>query len=168
LKLEELNQEGLDELVASKDEAVAKVGELTGQLGERDTKLGEVNEELATLTKTATEKDEKLAVAEAATVEMTTNLETATSGLAAAITSYKEMALQANPNIPAELISGESIEELGKSVESAQTLIAKVRETITAEIKAGRVPAGAPPRTTPDLSALSPREKIKYAISQPK
>jgi len=164
LKLEELTQEGLDEMVSSKDEAVAKVGELTGQLGERDAKLGEVQGELDKLTETVAEKDKKLKVGEAAVGEMTAKLEAATGGLAAAIQSYKEMALQANSNIPAELISGESIEELAASLESAKTLISKVKETIKAEIASGKVPAGAPARTPPDLSALSPREKIQYAI----
>ena len=168
MKLEELNQEGLDELVSSKETAETKVGELTSQLGERDAEIGEVKGELTKLTELGKTKDEALAVAEAATGEMTAKLEAATSGLTAAIQSYKEMALQANPNIPAELITGESIEELVASLEKANAVVAKVKETITAETKAGKVPAGAPQRTPPDLSALSPRDKIKHAINQQK
>jgi len=32
------------------------------------------------------------------------------------------------------------------------------------EVSKARIPAGAPQRVPPDLSALSPREKIQYAI----
>ena len=39
-----------------------------------------------------------------------------------------------------------------------------VKQEIGAENSLLRVPAGTPARTPPDLSALSPREKIKYAI----
>ena len=82
------------------------------------------------------------------------------------IKAYRDVLLAANQNIPEELITGTTIDELNASVEKAATLVSQVRESIEAELAAGRVPAGAPPRTPPDLSALSPREKIEYAVKE--
>jgi len=44
----------------------------------------------------------------------------------------------------------------------------KVRSRIEAEFKALNVPAGAPERSGPDLSTLSPREKIKLGLESEK
>ena len=81
-----------------------------------------------------------------------------------AVNSYRALALRGNPELVAELISGETVEAIDESVARAKTLMDKVKQELAAGISSGRVPAGAPPRTAPDLSALSPREKIQYAV----
>ena len=86
----------------------------------------------------------------------------------AAITELEQviaaLVVQANPDVLDELISGDSVETINQSVEHAQRYIFKVKQGLEAEAARTRVPVGAPQRTTPDLSALSPREKIRYAI----
>jgi anti-sigma factor RsiW len=84
--------------------------------------------------------------------------------LAQAVTGYRELVVQANPGVPEEMITGDSIEEVNASLEGARTLVERVRREIEAETARTRVPAGAPPRTPPDLSALTAREKIQYAL----
>lgn len=86
--------------------------------------------------------------------------------LADTVAAYKALVIQSNPGITGELISGDTFEAINRSLESARTIISKVRLSIEAEIASGKVPAGAPARTTPDLESLSPREKIQYAISK--
>ncbi len=80
--------------------------------------------------------------------------------------AYKALVVRSNPVVFAELISGDSFEAINNSLESAKALISKVRQSVEAEIAAGKVPAGAPARTVPDLENLSSREKIQYAISK--
>ena len=80
--------------------------------------------------------------------------------------AYKALVVRSNPVVFAELISGDSFEAINNSLESAKALISKVRQSVEAEIAAGKVPAGAPARTLPDLENLSSREKIQYAISK--
>jgi hypothetical protein len=63
-----------------------------------------------------------------------------------------------------ELITGDTIESINESLKKAKTLVSQVRQGLETEIAGAKIPAGAPPRTPPDLSALSPREKIQYAI----
>lgn len=84
--------------------------------------------------------------------------------LVEAVSRYREIVIQVNPGIPAELISGDSIDSVDESCRNARSLVGKVREGLEAEVSLGRVPAGAPERRSPDLSALSPREKIQYGI----
>ena len=74
------------------------------------------------------------------------------------------LVVQANPGVPAELITGDTIEEVNVSLKNAQAIVDRVRQEMEAEASKTKIPAGAPQRTPPDLSALSPREKIKYAI----
>jgi uncharacterized coiled-coil protein SlyX len=84
--------------------------------------------------------------------------------VAKAVASYKAMVTQSNSEVPEELISGDTIDSVNESLMKAKTLIGKVKQGLEAEITSSKVPAGAPLRTPPDLSALTPREKIQYAI----
>ncbi len=84
--------------------------------------------------------------------------------LAEAVASYKSMVIQANPEVLEELISGDTIESVNDSLKQAKTLISRVRQGLEVEISATKIPAGAPQRTPLDLSSLSPRDKIRYAI----
>ena len=83
-----------------------------------------------------------------------------------AVAQYINLVVNSNPHIPRELITGDTIEAIAQSLEKAKTIISTVRSSIEQEIASGKVPAGAPARTPPDLSALSPREKIQYAITK--
>lgn len=103
---------------------------------------------------------------EAAIAELHAAAGVAQKSLADTVAAYKALVVRSNPGIPAELISGDTIEAIARSLESAGTLVAKVRQSIEAEIASGKVPAGAPARTVPDLESLSPREKIQYGISK--
>lgn len=64
----------------------------------------------------------------------------------------------------AELITGETVDEINESLKKARALIERVKQEMEAETAKTMVPAGAPQRMPMDLSALSPREKIQYAI----
>ena len=86
------------------------------------------------------------------------------NALQQAVAAYKELVAQANPGLVAEMIKGETIEEINESLKSARALVERVKQEVGAENARVRVPAGAPQRTPLDLSALSPREKIKYAM----
>ncbi|MFC1942347.1 hypothetical protein ACFLWU_03920 [Chloroflexota bacterium] len=84
--------------------------------------------------------------------------------LALAVATYKEMVVQANPGMLAELITGDNVEDINESLKNARALVERVRQEMEVESSKTRIPAGAPQRAPLDLSALSPREKIQYAI----
>ena len=53
---------------------------------------------------------------------------------------------------------------MNESLKNARALMERVRQEMEAEAAKTRVPAGAPQRAPLDLSALSAREKIQYAL----
>ena len=84
--------------------------------------------------------------------------------LSGAVAKYRAATLANAPEIPAELVKGESIDEIDASLEQARGIVSKVRQQLEADAEANKVPTGAPERTPQDLSALSPAEKIAYAL----
>jgi len=127
-----------------------RVAELEGLVAEKDEELSQANTRIAEL--------------EQAVADSSNKLSKVNENLNLAISSYKALVVQSNLDVPEELIAGDSIEAVNNSLTSARELISKVRSGIEAEISSAKVPAGAPQRAPIDLSALSPREKIQYAI----
>jgi hypothetical protein len=88
--------------------------------------------------------------------------------LAAAVNSYRALITSHNADVPPELITGDSIEEIDGSLTKAKLLVGKIRQGLESEIAAARIPGGAPVRSEPDISGLSPIEKIKYSMNKGK
>ena len=144
----------LEGLVAEKDEG----------LKAKDTRLSEAEARIADLEQMIADRDSEIATLKQTMAESDKALDDVKNSLAQAVASYRAQVVQANPDIPDELITGDSIEAIDQSLESAQALVSRVKKGLEVEASKTRVPAGAPQRTPPDLSALSPREKIQYAI----
>lgn len=142
--------EELDSLRAQKETLIS-------ELATKDTRVTEL--EMA-----VSEKDSEIAVLKQTVVDDNGKFEALNESLSQAVAAYKTLVVKANPGVIEELITGNTITEINQSLENAKSLISKVRGGIEQEIASGKVPAGAPQRTFPDLSALSPREKIQYAI----
>ncbi len=171
---DELNQnnspEG-EELEALK----ARIAELEGLVAEkgegikaRDARLSEAEARVTELEQTVADRDSELATLKQAMVKSDEALTEVKNSLAEAVSSYRALVVQANPDIPDELIAGDSIEAINQSLENARALISRVRQVLEEEVAKTRVPSGAPQRAPPDLSALSPREKIQYAVGSNK
>ena len=87
--------------------------------------------------------------------------------LADAANRYRELLLAGSPEVPEAMVDGATIEEVDASFAAARGVVEQVRRRIEEQAGAEHVPAGAPPRTAPDLSGLSPADKIAYALSRP-
>jgi len=121
---------------------------------------------ITTLEQVAAERVSELDTLNQAIADGNGKLSSVSENFEQALSAYKNLAIQANPAVPVELIAGDTIEAIDQSLESAKSLVSTVRASVEAEIAAGKVPAGAPARTPPDLESLSPREKIQYAITK--
>ncbi|MEE9199236.1 MAG: hypothetical protein V3U26_05510 [Dehalococcoidia bacterium] len=86
--------------------------------------------------------------------------------LTSAAARYRAALLAGAPEVPEELVQGRTVEELDASLASARRIVEKVAQRLEAQVASERVPTGAPPRKAPDLSALSPREKILHALQR--
>jgi len=140
------------------------VAELESLLAQRNEELTKANARLIELEQVVASKESEIASLKQAKDELEAKLTTIGNSLAEAVASYKAVVVQANPEVITELIGGDTIGSINESLAKAKTLVSKVRQGLEAEISLARVPAGAPERTSPDFSALSPREKIQYAI----
>jgi chromosome segregation ATPase len=144
----------------------AGLAELEGQLAEKDEQLTAKDQRIAELEQALAAKDEEIAALTQSAAESEQKRAELGASLEQAISSYRALAVKYNPAIPEEQISGDSIEAIDASLASAQALVNRVRQELEAEMAAARIPAGAPLRTPADLSALSPRDKIQYAIGE--
>lgn len=82
-----------------------------------------------------------------------------------AVARFREVLLAGATAVPEELVTGQTIEELEASLASGKELVERVKRQL-ASGAAERVPAGAPARSGLDVSGLSPREKIAYALGR--
>jgi len=149
-----------DELAATRDELARLKQEkeaLARELESKDATIAELEQAL-------TSQDSEIAILKQAIVESDQRLAEINDTLAQAIASYKSLVVEANPGVPAELLTGDTIEAINESLENALALIDRVKQEMEAEASRTKVPAGAPQRAPLDLSVLSPREKIQYAI----
>ena len=78
---------------------------------------------------------------------------------------YRAVLQQVAPDVPPDLIQGESVEDLDRSLSAVRDVVARVREQVQAQA-AARIPAGSPVRGAPDLGSLSPAEKIRIGIAE--
>jgi uncharacterized coiled-coil protein SlyX len=134
-------------------------GELEARLAESEAGLAEKSSRISELEQALAGRDDQI-----------NTLKQSLAGLeesrAKAIASYRELVVRSNTDLPEELIVGDSVEEIDRSLASARALIDRVRERLETEIAGARIPAGAPLRAPADLSALSPQEKIQYAMGE--
>lgn len=153
-------QELMDELEATRDELEGlkqEKGALARELESKDVTIAELEQALAG-------KDSEIVTLKEAIVGSDQKMTEINNTLAQAVASYKALVVEANPGVLAELITGDTIETVNESLENARALVDRVKQGMEAEASRTKVPAGAPQRTPLDLSGLSPREKIQYAI----
>lgn len=86
--------------------------------------------------------------------------------LALAVAKYRAQLLSAAPEVPEEMVAGDSVEAVDAAFGAARDLVERVRRKLEAQTAQVRIPAGAPARGAADLSGLSPREKIAHALSR--
>ena len=144
----------------------SRVVELEGLIAEKDEELTAKASHISELEQAIADRDNQIAALKQSMAELDQKLTELENSLSQAVLSYRALVVSANPGVPEELVTGDSIEAIDKSVEDAQTVVDKVRKELEAEIAGARVPAGAPQRTPLDLSVLSPREKIQYAMGE--
>ena len=144
------------ELETERAKATELVAEATQPLQERVTAL---EGELETKAGLITGLEDQLAQA-------ANDFEGAKAAYAYAVEDFKQLAIASNPLIPQEAIYGGSIEEIKASLDRANRLVANVQESLSKQAQAASVPAGAPQRTGPDVSAMSTKEKINLGLEQ--
>ena len=130
-------------LAMTKEEKHSETPTDTGKLAELETALGEARQSLA---------------------DRTGDYDRLKAALDDTVSAYRKLAVSSSPLYSDDIISGSTVEEIDASIKKVNGLVKKMRSTLEAEFKDLTIPAGAPERSAPDLSGLSPRDKIKYGI----
>ena len=161
-----MNEEELTQLEEQLAEARAELEALETTVADREARaahlelqIAGVREELSVAQAGIEARDTELATQR----ERSDALESAVRGSAQ---RYRALALERSPELPEELVSGDTIDEIDQAIDRARETVSKVRGHLETHAQATRVPVGAPPRSAPDYSALSAEEKIARGIEQ--
>ena len=146
LEAEKTAKAALEEAMAAKD---AKIVALEGTLGGLTSEL-----------------EGKTAELDASITELAKAKEASEAAIGVATGKYREALIEAHPNIPQELIAGNTVEELFNSVEKGKAVVESVKKSMETQAAAGKVPAGAPTRGVITTEGMSPREMIAAGITQ--
>jgi uncharacterized phage infection (PIP) family protein YhgE len=128
--------------------------------------LAQLQEQQSQLSASLREAQDQLAARDEELVALREQVEGLQASLKAAASKYRDAMLASKPEVPPDLVSGETVEEVDQQVEATLRMVAQLRDHLESQAQALRVPTGAPARRAPDLSALSPGEKIVHGLSQ--
>ena len=154
----------VERLQVAAADSEARAMQLEEVNGEMRGRLETVEGELASERQRIDDLDGQLAGAQTGLAAAQQETQELHARLQAAAGKYREVLLAAAPELPEEMVAGDSIEELEAAAERARQTVRQVRDRMESQAQVGRVPAGSPPRGAPDFSALSPIEKIRLGL----
>jgi hypothetical protein len=153
--------------------AHADIERLQGQLSEAHARVAahesenaDMKRQLSAAQQTLAEREETLAAHSLELEGLRAALSEHEAQVKAAAERYRGLLLTSEPELPSELVFGDSIEAIEEAAAQARQTVARVRQHLEQQAQTIRVPAGAPPRWEPDLSDLSPSEKIRQGLEQ--
>lgn len=139
--------------------------ELERLVTQKEEELARIKDRITGLEKVIADRDDEIEVLKEKEGELGERLKSTGQSLSDAVVRYKNIIVQANREVPEELISGDTVDAVDESLEKAKLLVNKVRQGIEIETMLNRIPSGAPERTASDFTGLSPREKIQQGVS---
>lgn len=83
-----------------------------------------------------------------------------------ALARYRSLLMAQAPEVPEDLVQGETVDAVEESFTRARALVERVRRQVEAALQRERVGGGAPPRRGIDLDALPPSEKIRLGLQR--
>jgi hypothetical protein len=152
--------------------AQTDIEQLQGRLAEtearavsRESDVAELKRQLTAVNAVLAEKDLQINAHAGDIASLQALLEQAETRSQADAARYRALVLAHEPDLPADLVQGESIDALEQALAQARQTVAQVRQHIEQQAQALRVPAGAPVRGAVETGGLSPAEKIRLGIS---
>jgi chromosome segregation ATPase len=145
-------------------EVRAELEALQAQVADAEARAAHYREERDRAQAALREAQSRLAQLEEEVLSLGREVEALRGRLREAVLRYREARLAASPHVPPELVSGESIEEVDERFREAERIVSQLRRRLEEEAQSRPFPLGAPPRRPPDLSALSPLEKIRRGL----
>jgi len=158
-----------EELAAMQEELAAtrtEVERLQVTAADREARAAHLEGQLAQLRDELAQAQGEVAARDEELVGLRERAESLQTQVQGAAQRYRELALEHAPELPAELVTGGTVDEVEQALQRARETVSKVRGHLESQAQAGRVPVGSPPRSGPDLSSLSTEEKIRIGLQQ--
>ena len=158
----------MDEEVVLLEEQLAAaqndIEQLQSQLAEAEAREGTRLEELAELRRHAAVYEESIAAQTIELEDLRATVGEAQSATREAVQRVRQSILDREPDLPHELVTGETVADLDSALTAARQTVAQVRQHLEQQAQSLRVPAGAPVRTGTDSGPLTPGEKIRAGL----
>ena len=148
METEEASQEQPEDALSERDRRLSGLEEA---LGQRDARIAHLEAALGEAEDAAKRRDEEM--------------EGVNARLAQAVELYRGSLLASEPDVPEDMVQGSTVEVVQESLARVRQMVEKVRGRLEARASLERTPLGVPARSAPDLSALSPQEKILVGLS---
>jgi len=149
-------------------EAEAEVERLQTTAADREARAAHLENTLGQTRAELASRDEELTALRDGVAAARSEAEELRAGLRSAAEKYRQAVLASRAEVPPDLVSGESVEEVDRQLEAALRMVAQLRSHLESQAQAQRVPTGAPARRAPDTTTLTPTEKISYGLAQRK
>ena len=147
METEEASQEQTEDALSERDRRLSGLEEA---LGQRDARIAHLEAALGQAEDDAKRSDEEM--------------EGVNSRLAQAVELYRGSLLASEPDVPEDMVQGSTVEVVQESLARVRQMVEQVRGRLEARASLERTPLGVPARSAPDLSALSPQEKILVGL----
>lgn len=151
--------------------ANADIERLQGRVGELESSIAGRDVDAATLRTQLTSAQDEASQAQVVLTQRDSDLEALRLALDATVAEaraaanrYRELLMASEPELPAELVFGDTVSEIDEAAVRARQTVAQVRQHLETQAQALRVPTGAPARGVPDTSAMTPAEKIRLGL----
>jgi uncharacterized coiled-coil protein SlyX len=143
-----------------------RLADLEASSSGRESEVTHLRDQVAAQQRAITENEAALTSRSQELQQVRTALEQAGERTRSAAARYREIVLQREPELPGDLVGGETVEEVDAGLERARQTVAQVRQHLESQAQAQRIPPGAPARREPDLSELSAADKIRLGLQQ--
>lgn len=161
-----MNEEEIAQLQEDLEGAKAEIDSLQTTVADREARaahleleLGAVRDELSAARTDFEARDRQLATLNARS-------EALEAAVRLSAERYRALALQRSPELPEELVTGETVDEIDRALDRARETVSKVRGHLETHAQSTRVPVGAPVRSGADFAGLSAQDKIARGIEQ--
>jgi nucleoprotein TPR len=151
----------LEEQLAS---AQTDIERLQTQLAEAEAREATRGEAIAELQRQLAARDESLASQTIEVEDLRATVSEAQAKAREAVQRIRQSILEREPELPEDLVTGETVSELDEAVAQARQTVAQVRQHLEQRAQSLRVPAGAPPRGAPETEGLTAGEKIRAGL----
>ena len=148
METEGASQEQTEDALSERDRRLSGLEEA---LGQRDARIAHLEAALGQAEDAAKRRDEEM--------------EGVNARLAQAVELYRGSLLASEPDVPEDMVQGTTVEVVQESLARVRQMVEQVRGRLEARASLERTPLGVPARSAPDLSALTPQEKILVGLS---